>query len=314
ALGNLRLCLHHTIQYSQRDANTAAQLWETLEEKYGKPGMASIYMNIKPSFETPIPANSDPSLALEKITSHFGRLQEAGSEVTLSNHLQALIIMAKLPSSYDSLAQIMCQVEKVTDLDLDKVVKAIGVSWDQRSNGGGRTQRPQKNANAISGVQRGPRYTPFNQQQQYDSRGGRGGRRPRGRRGGQNKRGQQQQQQQQGNQADGNVSSSSRLPPPPQFPPSHFRFGELALPIALPPPNSVYPTFNNALELTRQLGIRPSIETLKTLENVEGKGKGKELEVRLDPRIRKHDLPRGKVQGQSSRAKRQRIVNPDHEA
>ena len=181
-------------------------------------------------------------------------------------------------------------------------------------------------------MQWGPRDTPFNQQQQYDSRGGRGGHRPRERRGhqprgrrghqprvrqgGQNKCGQQQQQQQQqqqGNQADGNIASSSRLPPPPLFPPSHFSFGEIASPATLPPPSSKYPTFNQALELTRQLGIRPSIETLKTLENVEGKGKERELEVRLDPCIRKHDLPRGKVQGQASHAKRQRIVNPDEE-
>ena len=181
ALGNIRLRLHHTIQYNQRDAITAAQLWETLEEKYGKPGMASIYLELKLAFDTPIPANSDPSLALEKTTSHFGKLQEAESEVTISNHLQALIVMAKLPSAYDSLAQIMCQIDKVSDLSLDKVIKAIGVSWDQRNNGGGQAPRPQKNANAISGVQRGPRDTPFNQQQQYNLRGGRGGRRPRGR-------------------------------------------------------------------------------------------------------------------------------------
>ena len=83
--------------------------------------------------------------------------------------------------------------------------------------------------------------------------------------------------------------------------------------MALPPPSSVYPTFNNALELTRQLGIHPSIETLKTLENVEGRGKGKEFEVRLDPRICKHNLPRGKAQGQTSRAKWQWIVDPDEE-
>ena len=85
------------------------------------------------------------------------------------------------------------------------------------------------------------------------------------------------------------------------------------MPATLPPPSSRYPTFNNTLELTRQLGICPSIETLKTLENVEGKGKEKELEVRLDPRIQKHDLPRGKVQGQTSCAKRQRIIDPDEE-
>ena len=79
-------------------------MWETLEANYGKPGMASIYLELKSAFNTPISANSDPSLALEKITSHFGKLAEAGSTVMLSSHLQALIIMAKLPPTYDSLA------------------------------------------------------------------------------------------------------------------------------------------------------------------------------------------------------------------
>ena len=175
ALSNMRLHLHHTIQYNQRDSVTAAQLWETLEANYGKPGMASIYLELKSAFDTPIPANSGPSLALEKITSHFGKLAEAGSVVTLSPHLQALIIMAKLPPTDNSLAQIMCQTEKITDLDLDKVKMAVNVLWDQRNNGGGRAARPQKNANAISGVQRSPSDTPFNQQQQYNLCSGRGG-------------------------------------------------------------------------------------------------------------------------------------------
>ena len=105
ALGNLHLCLHHTIQYNQRDASTTAQLWETLEEKYGKPGMASIYLELKVVLDTPIPANADLSLALEKITSHFGKLKQAGGEeVHLSPHLQAFIIMAKQPPALDSLA------------------------------------------------------------------------------------------------------------------------------------------------------------------------------------------------------------------
>ena len=192
ALRNICLHLHHTISYNQRNAKTAAQFWETLEANYGQPGLASIYLELKMAFETPIPANSDPSLALEKITSHFGKLSEAGSAVTVSSHLQALILMAKLPPTFDSLAQIMCQTDKIMNLDLEKVKRAIIVAWDQRNNGGGQLPRPQKNANAISGVQRGPRDTPFNQQQQYDSRGGRGEHRPRGRRGGQNKCGQQQ--------------------------------------------------------------------------------------------------------------------------
>ena len=129
ALGNLCFCLHYTTQYNQCKAVTRAQLWETLEEQYGKPGIASIYLELKVAFNMPIPTNADPSLALEKITSHFGKLAAAdGKEVTLSTHLQALIIMAKLPPTLDSLAQIMCQTERVKDLNLDKIKRAIVLS------------------------------------------------------------------------------------------------------------------------------------------------------------------------------------------
>ena len=99
--------------------------------------MISIYLELKLAPDTPIPSNSDPSLALEKITSHFGRLAEAGAEVKISPHLQALILMARLPPTYDSLAQIMCQTDKIKDYDLEKVKRAIVVAWDQRNNGPG---------------------------------------------------------------------------------------------------------------------------------------------------------------------------------
>src|SRR6202000_2621056 len=88
ALGNIRLRLHHTIAYNQRNAKTAAELWGTLEENYGHPGFASYCLDLKAAFDTPIPADANPSLALEKITSHFGKLAEGGREVTLSPHLQ----------------------------------------------------------------------------------------------------------------------------------------------------------------------------------------------------------------------------------
>ena len=74
ALSNICLRLHHTIAYNQCNTKTAAQLWETLEASYGQPGFALIYLELKAAFDTPIPANSDPSPALEKITSHFGKL------------------------------------------------------------------------------------------------------------------------------------------------------------------------------------------------------------------------------------------------
>ena len=63
-----------------------------------------------------------------------------------------------------------------------------------------------------------------------------------------------------------------------------------------PPSTSVYTPFNRALDLAHNLGVRPSTETLKTLEVAE-------IEKALDPRPKKqaHVLPCGKRMGLEAR-------------
>ena len=65
-----------------------------------------------------------------------------------------------------------------------------------------------------------------------------------------------------------------------------------------PPPQTPFPTFNCALQLARKLDVRPSIETLKTLEVAE-------ITASLDPHPSKHarkekSQPRGEIQGQEA--------------
>ena len=170
ALGNIRLRLHHTTQYKHCAIKATGEMLDKLETEYRKPGLISIYLELKGAFDTQIPANSDPTLALDKIISHFGRIAEAGTKVTVPDELQALIILAKMPSSMSMLTQMVSQQDKIDDLKLENVRRLIILSWEQTSR-----QRPQRNANTISGVQCGPRDIPFNQQQQCDLRGGRGG-------------------------------------------------------------------------------------------------------------------------------------------
>ena len=64
------------------------------------------------------------------------------------------------------------------------------------------------------------------------------------------------------------AGSSKQLQCPPSAPPSEFDFGLFASPADLPPPSSVYPTFNKALSLARRLDVHPTIETLKRLETL----------------------------------------------
>ena len=106
ALRNIRLRLHHTIQYKHRVIKAAGEMLNKLETEYGKPGLISIYLELKGAFDTQIPANSIPTLAFDKIISHFGRMAEAGTKVTVPDELQALIILAKMPSSMSMLTQM----------------------------------------------------------------------------------------------------------------------------------------------------------------------------------------------------------------
>ena len=119
AHGNIRLRLHPTLQYKYKSEVSAGALWRTLEKDYGAPGVAAVYIEFKGAMETRIPDNSDPTFALDKINAHFGRLAE--SDVDIPEHLQAMILLSKLPSSMDSLALMMCQVESPLELGLAKV-------------------------------------------------------------------------------------------------------------------------------------------------------------------------------------------------
>ena len=72
-----------------------------------------------------------------------------------------MLIMTKLPTSFDGLAQLFCQKEHVKTLDVANMRKTISLAWEQRK--GGKTPRNQ--AQKLSAVKRGPNEPPFEQQQ-----------------------------------------------------------------------------------------------------------------------------------------------------
>jgi hypothetical protein len=78
AVRNIRLRLHHTIQYKYRDETDTGSLWDKLEKEYGNSGIIAIYLKFKAALETRIPDNANPSPAFDKILTHIGHLTEAG--------------------------------------------------------------------------------------------------------------------------------------------------------------------------------------------------------------------------------------------
>jgi hypothetical protein len=266
AVGNISLRLHHSIQYKYQDEDNAGKLWKALESEYGNPGVSATYLKFKAALAVRIPVDSDPTLAIDEFTSYFGRMAEAG--VVIERHIQAMVLMSKLPREMDSLAQIVCQVGSVKELDFDKLRRSIILSWEQRNNRG--PPRNQQQAKKISAVQRGPNEPTFQQQQQQGGSGRGGARRGRGRRG----NGKRQQQGPQVQSVDGQQAQTppqqqagpSTTPAPPQQQQFQSAFGGIASPTYFPRSTGFYTSFNKALDISHQIGVPASTENLKRLE------------------------------------------------
>ena len=160
------LCLHPTIATTvlnllqktmedNTDINTmfASLAWEYLEKTYGKPRIAATYKELKATMDVVIPGNADPTLAIDTILIGFTRM--AASKCAVPPHLQAMILVSKLPYQMSALVQSICQTNDIKR-------KAI-LAWEQRSpvqNNNNRPQQPQA-AKKISAVQRSgpPRHS-----------------------------------------------------------------------------------------------------------------------------------------------------------
>ena len=146
----------------------AGLLWAHLEKSYGKPGIIATYLKFKAAIDIKISDNEDPLMAINKMTAHFAQCNMSGLEVL--DHFQGMLIMAKLPSAFDGLAQIFCQKEDVKSLDVVDICKTIGLTWEQRKVGKAASKNQ---AQKLSAVKHGPNEPPFEQQQGDGQRGGR---------------------------------------------------------------------------------------------------------------------------------------------
>ena len=278
AVGSMSLRLHFSIAYKHQTTTSASKLLKDLTAEYGSPGVAGVFLEFNKLMDLRIPEQQDPSIALDQFLGHISCLTE--EKVILPDELQSLLLLSKIPSAMTHLAQQFCQVDELSNLEsVEKMRRAMLISWEQRSSKGKQSQNQQQ-AQKISAVQRGP-YEPGFQQQQQQGSGDRG--KPRqGRHGGRGRQQQAQQAdnlvQQQPQQQQPTVASpfqgyagpshqpqANSVPAPSGFFPP-YDFGHIASLVALPTPRSVYPSFQNTLSLVDRLEVRPTLEQRKLLE------------------------------------------------
>ena len=219
---------------------------------------------------TNIPSNADPRPAIDKILTHFTRLRE--HKLDIPKQLKVLMLLSKAPPSMEVMVQVASREAATKNIELSEVCNGMIMSWQNYGQTGSQGNQQQgavkwqDDQNPQFQQQQQP-----NQQQQCSEGEWQGGRGCRGKRGGQ--RNQPANLQQQLQQAP--VQAKSQQPPAGpsnqqnfSFAPGPANLGYLTTPAMIPPPpNTMYPTFNKAIDLAHRLGVPTTIETLKTLEN-----------------------------------------------
>ncbi|KAF9226252.1 hypothetical protein BS17DRAFT_636899, partial [Gyrodon lividus] len=145
AIGNLGLHLAPNILVKVL-SKTTSSIWSSLKEEYGTPSIAATYAEFKAMLDMPIPSHEHPAPAFSKINAHFAQLAEANFE--MSPKVQAMILLAKLPSSMDTIAHLISQEPRTLTSTLIK--KSATLAWEQH---GTRHSKPQE-AQKLSTVKR----------------------------------------------------------------------------------------------------------------------------------------------------------------
>ena len=163
ALGNIRLWLHHTIGYQYVAVDSPRDLWDTLKQKYAKPGISRAFLEFRGTLETRIPDGQDPRPAIDRIMAHFTTLSGFGFEIP--GEVKAMMIIAKALRSMESVILLASEPDFSKLRDLEAINVALYMAWEtSRRQGVINVPSNQQRANKLSVVKQGDQNAPQFQQ------------------------------------------------------------------------------------------------------------------------------------------------------
>ena len=175
ALGNICLRLRHTIGYQFNEVATPALLWESLKNGYGGQGLSQAFIEFKGMMDTVIPGGVDLSPALDKIMSHFTRLNKMDWEIP--KKIVAMMIIVKALSSMESIVQLYSTIladstkqQAEEELDPERIALTMRASWETHQRAGVSCNNQQQ-ANKLSAVKPAGNQPPQFQYQQQQREG-----------------------------------------------------------------------------------------------------------------------------------------------
>ncbi|KAF5343756.1 hypothetical protein D9758_015337 [Tetrapyrgos nigripes] len=280
AMGSIKLRLSPPVRQKTLGMTTTKAIWVFLKKTYGKPGVSAIYTDFKRATSITIPNDANPSAAIELIRMHFDRVSAAGiptddpsgnSLTKITNFLIIMFIISKLPPRYEYLINMytQCSIQQVDNQNLDDLQSEILNIWESRQ-GAFKGPSGKAQANRLSAVKRKDGNPSFQQQQQQRPSGSSSGANGASGSNGNNKgRGKGKGKGKAHFRRGGRAGKSEQAKRQGQ---AHLAHGDMSPMMhtvtVVDTPAAVDTRTKRAINLARDIGTRPSGETVATLEDV----------------------------------------------
>ena len=282
AIGHMTLCLSASIQEEVSSLNTAFSIWDCLENHYAKATPTTIYKDFKEALSVHLHANQNPSPSMDKMAACFQCLMSV--EVDVPEQIRAMMLLTALPQKWEMLVSIItqqCNLDSIKFVDVRNTVLAQFQSKSMHSNRGqcNKGQNQGQQANKLSVVKHKHNNPNFSNQQQGE--GSQHQNQQNGDRSkcqhGQRSKGKQHQQQQ-GNHSHLHIADPIIVSTPSVPALTTATIVEVTsaspskrkLTTAPPAPSEhtprPYPSLNKALDLADHIGVKPTIQVTKMLE------------------------------------------------
>jgi len=280
AMGHITIHLTATIRELVSSKETSKDIWDILKTQYSKQGTSAIYADFKMIMDLTIPANNHPGPAIDKMIAAFDRLQT--NKVEVSDKLQALMIMSKIPPAMTMITQLSAAAA-LKELSFQGIAEKILLDWQRRSSEKNKSSAPAPSAQKISSVKRKNPDPNFKDQQQQSASQGNSAQDQQG--GGKGRRGKRAGRGRGKGKGQGNdhhahllassvviptriVDSPSKVDPRPSLSPNVTGMSSSDPSDLGGYVDSGYATTKAAFGLAHDLNVRTSCERVKYLENV----------------------------------------------
>ncbi|PFH44938.1 hypothetical protein AMATHDRAFT_10392 [Amanita thiersii Skay4041] len=130
-----------------KNLSSAKEIWKYLENKYNKAGSAQVFGDIQKVYAFQIRGNQNPEANIAKLALLFARLKSQGAE--MSKFYQAMTLLNVGAMKWPHLMSIYLSQNKMKDLDFDKIKVMFVANWHRTATLG----QPTPKVNKISGVQ-----------------------------------------------------------------------------------------------------------------------------------------------------------------